>query len=75
MQESLLARTDAIKKQTVEIEPHGRKWLVRYKDSKGSVTQAKFQTPEEATKHFWKCVDKMKIQIQGGKRNGTRNAR
>lgn len=65
-QESLLPRTDAIRKQTVEVQKYGKGWLVRYKNCDGFVKQRKFSNANDADPYFWECVEEMKNRIQGG---------
>lgn len=60
MQEALLPGTDAIQKNTLEWVPYRAGWLVRYKDSSGSVQKVATNSWDEANTAFEKFLEIMR---------------
>jgi hypothetical protein len=64
MAENLLPDTHAIQKGTIEEVEYRGKWLVRWKDLKGSVIQRKFDTTDESHPFFLACVNKQRETLK-----------
>ena len=60
-QESLLPGTHAIQKGTIEEVEYRGKWLVRWKQSDGSVRQRTFNSVDESHPYFLECVETQRM--------------